>query len=382
MIDWWIIEKSFQHTLTPSETEQLQKWLEESAEHRSFYDQARNEGNRQEPEAETYRRWRIEFEKRLPSAKRNRQKRLVFYWSGAAAVLVVAITTVFWLRDRTNVPDSPIQQLARQEQEHGKVRLMTADGKMMNLSSAHGPDTLEIDETRIIKGQGELLYTQGTLPATTDSVAFNRLEVTRGAEYIVTLEDGTRVWLNADSRLGYPVRFTGGTREVELQGEAYFEVSRNEHKPFVVRSEGVRVTGLGTEFNINSRKSGEVRTTLIKGKVQVAVDGHAPLVLQPGEQALSDLTTGESRAGKVNIRKYTAWRHGNFCFEEATMEEIFRELSLWYDIEVVYENERLKAEKFSGYMSRAASIASVLAKIERTTYIHFSINQNKITVRN
>lgn len=382
MIDWWIIEKSFQQTLNPSEAKQLQNWLKESDVHRNFYNQARNAENRQEPGAETDQRWRIEFEKRLQSTRRNRPKRLSYYWIRIAAVLVVAIATVFWLRNRTNEPDSPILQLTQQEQEHGKVRLMTADGNVMDISSIYYPDTLEIDEARIIKRQGELLYAQGALPTTNDSAVFNRIEVTRGAEYLVTLEDGTRVWLNAASRLDYPVRFTGNTREVALQGEAYFEVSKNEHKPFVVHSEGIRVTVLGTEFNINSRKTGEVRTTLVKGKVEVAVNGHTPLILQPGEQALSNLITGESRSDKVNIRRYTAWRHGNFCFEEATMEEIFQELSLWYDIEVEYANDQLKAEKFSGYLSRETSISSILSKIERTTYIHFSINQNKITVKN
>ena len=167
---------------------------------------------------------------------------------------------------------------------------------------------------------------------------------------------------------------------MELHGEAYFEVRQDKSKPFIVRTGQLKVMVLGTEFNVNTRIPDHVRTTLVGGKVQVAFGEADPCILRPGEMASTDLFSGKTTVEQVNIQKYIAWRHGRFCFEGATIEEIMQELALWYDLRVEYADERVKQEKFSGYLPRGESVMSILRKIEQTSYVHFTMIQNRIIV--
>ena len=196
----------------------------------------------------------------------------------------------------------------------------------------------------------------------------------------IVLPDGTKVWLNQSAVLKYPREFSDKERNVYLEGEAYFEVSHDTRKPFIVHTGELTVTVLGTEFNVNTRIPTHVRTTLVEGKVQVTFKEGIPYILTPGEMASTDVFSGQTTVEQVNIQKYIAWRHGRFCFEEATIEEIMQELSLWYDLQVEYQNQKVKQEKFSGYLPRGESVMSILQKIEQTSYVHFKRVQNKIIV--
>jgi len=189
------------------------------------------------------------------------------------------------------------------------------------------------------------------------------------------------VWLNSDSRFTYPVTFTGKYREVQLDGEAYFQVSRNEARPFRVHTQGMDVVVLGTEFNVNTRRPEQVQTTLVKGKVGVETVSEKPVLLQPGEMASTNVLTGRTRKEQVDVERFVAWRYGAYCFEDATMEKILTELGLWYDVEIEYRNEQLRRERFSGYLLRGESITSILHKIEQTTYVHFTVAGNRIIVK-
>ena len=160
----------------------------------------------------------------------------------------------------------------------------------------------------------------------------------------------------------------------------YFEVTHHENKPFIVHTAGMKVKVLGTEFNMNTRNTAGIQTTLVKGKVVVEGEHFTAVVLNPGELATADIKTGKVDIVPVNVRKYIAWRYGEYFFEEATMEEILNELSLWYDVEIVYRQEQLRKEKFSGCLRRSESIVSLLNKIEQTTYVHFSVEPNRIIV--
>ena len=206
----------------------------------------------------------------------------------------------------------------------------------------------------------------------------NRLDVPQGAEYHLVLSDGTRVWMNARSRLVYPVAF-GDTREVELEGEAYFEVTRDENRPFIVHAGQVAVKVLGTEFNVNTCRKQKVQTVLVKGSVQVENGGKREVVLRPGE--LAETVGTQIRVTQVNVRKYTAWREGVFYFEEAELEEIMTELADWYCVQAVFTDQTVRTRKFSGVLERSETIENVLKKIERTTSVHFTIQQGIIQVK-
>lgn len=378
MIDWWIIEKSLNKKLTPQEKKCFDEWLEATPKHRVLYDKIKHTGNMDDNTAD-FDRWRQAFQEKLTARKRQEKKHIFLKLTVAAAVLLLFLGGGYWWFNLENKTHSIVESLA-QEPNRGAIRLTTASGEILNLSSADTSDMLKIDGAKIVKGQGILIYEKASGEPQVEQSGYNQIEVPKGAEYRLVLSDGTRVWLNSDTHLSYPTNFEKSIRKVEIHGEAYFEVSHNAKKPFIVRTGELTVKVLGTEFNVNTRIPTHVRTTLVEGKVQVTFKEDAPHVLTPGEMASTNLLSGQTSIERVNIQKYIAWRHGRFCFEEATIEEIMQELSLWYDLQVEYQNQKIKQEKFSGYLPRGESVTSILKKIEQTSYVHFKIVQNKITV--
>ena len=378
MIDWWIIEKSLNKKLTPQEKKCFDEWLEATPKHRVLYNKIKCAGNI-DNNAEDFDRWRQAFLKKLTTRKQQEKKRIFLNLTVAAAFLFLFLGGGYWWFNMENKTHGIVEPFA-QEPNRGSVRLTTASGEVLNLSSETTSDVLKVDGAKIVKDQGTLIYEKAPEEPQSEQSGYNKIEVPKGAEYRLVLSDGTRIWLNSDTRLNYPTNFEKNVREVEIHGEVYFEVSHDTRKPFIVRTGELTVTVLGTEFNVNTRIPTHVRTTLVEGKVQVTFKEGIPYILTPGEMASTDVFSGQTTVEQVNIQKYIAWRHGRFCFEEATIEEIMQELSLWYDLQVEYQNQQVKQEKFSGYLPRGESVMSILKKIEQTSYVHFKMVQNKIIV--
>jgi len=156
-------------------------------------------------------------------------------------------------------------------------------------------------------------------------------------------------------------------------------VTRDENRPFIVHAGQVAVKVLGTEFNVNTCRKQKVQTVLVKGSVQVENGGKREVVLRPGE--LAETVGTQIRVTQVNVRKYTAWREGVFYFEEAELEEIMTELADWYCVQAVFTDQTVRTRKFSGVLERSETIENVLKKIERTTSVHFTIQQGIIQVK-
>lgn len=195
-----------------------------------------------------------------------------------------------------------------------------------------------------------------------------------GGQFQVVLPDGTKVWLNAASSLKYPVSFSGNSRKVYLEGEAYFEVMKNAAAPFVVKSEKQSVTVLGTHFNVNTYLDEKViRTTLLEGSVSVRDDSKGQEVLiKPGEQLE---LTGQMNVRKVDVANAVAWKNGRFNFQDQSLEEVLRQLARWYDIDVVYDGPAPKVE-FYGGAYRDAQLSTVLQLLE-SAEITFSIEDGR-----
>ena len=380
MIDWWLIEKSLCDKLTDREKQLLDGWLNEALSHKQLYENIKNSRHLM-PEIPEPAEWRLMFERKLKRLEARHKKRLLIHWGSVAALFIITLASGYWWMMRPAASYVAQPSSVSQTPDRAKVKLLTAQGKVMNLSNTGKGDTLMIDGMRLVKQSGALSYQKISPEGMTSKPINNQIEVPRGAEFLLTLNDGTKVWLNSDSRLTYPVTFVGEKREVELQGEAYFEVTKDANKPFIVRSGQVATTVLGTEFNMNTRLSENIRVLLVTGSVEVSIDKAPPSLLRPGEMAVANPQTGEIQVEKVNVQKYTAWRYGNYCFEDVSLEAMFEELSLWYDMEVEFQNDRLRKETFSGYLPRGDSIFSILRKVEQTTYVHFSVAGKKIVVK-
>src|SRR5690606_22741368 len=209
------------------------------------------------------------------------------------------------------------------------------------------------------------------------------LTTPKGGTYRLTLSDGTNVWLNAASTLRYPAKFTGTERMVELEGEAYFEVSRltrgsDIRVPFRVVSKGQTVEVLGTEFNITAYADEDaVRTTLVEGSVQVVSDGAIetqrpqPVTLRPGQQSV--VSPDGTQINSVDVSMFTAWKDGLFSFRETEMSDAMRQLARWYNVDVVYEGA-VPETYFFGNIRRDKSLAHALAILKKSG-INFRITK-------
>jgi len=190
--------------------------------------------------------------------------------------------------------------------------------------------------TKVVLNNGQLSYQAAN--TTTATGAWNTINTPRGRQFKVALPDGTQVWLNAASSIRYPVAFTGKERKVEINGEAYLEVAKNTSMPFIVQANDVEVLVLGTHFNINSYSDEEaIKTTLLEGAVKVST-GAATALLTPGKQAAISTGSGMN-VQAADIEQVVAWKNGVFNFQNATLEQVMRQLARWYDIEIVYEKD-------------------------------------------
>ncbi|MGJ8733621.1 MAG: FecR family protein [Cellulophaga sp.] len=221
----------------------------------------------------------------------------------------------------------------------------------------------------------ELVYS----PSSSKEIAFNYLTVPRGGQFFVQLADGTKVWLNSDSKLKYPENFTEGkVREVELvYGEAYFDVSPStDHKGarFKVLSKYQDIEVLGTEFNVKAyTDEDKIYTTLVEGKVSLEKE-NVKSFLAPGQQAVTKQGIGEVTVQYIDVAAEISWKKGLFTFKRESLKQIMKTLSRWYNVDVVFLNKDLENIEFKGVFNKKQTIEEVLTLIQNTNFI----NQYKI----
>lgn len=207
---------------------------------------------------------------------------------------------------------------------------------------------------------------------------FNTLIVPKGGYYKLELSDGTKVWINAMSKLKFPESFGPGERKVQLEGEAYFEVSKDAQRPFIVQANGTDVKVLGTHFNVDAY-SKKVRTTLEEGKVEVSVAEHA-IILQPGEFAES--VDGRLNKGYADLAKDLAWHNNEFYFNRDNVQSIVNQLSNWYDVEAKFDQGVNRNKAITGSVDRNVPLSQVLEMLEYVSDLRFKIDGNQLIIKN
>uniref|UniRef100_UPI0032162EEE FecR family protein n=1 Tax=uncultured Draconibacterium sp. TaxID=1573823 RepID=UPI0032162EEE len=383
-IDFKIIWKKIQGTLTSKEEKVFSEWLNEDKSHHVFFEKVQvfyEIGRlKNEKDIDVLKAWDL-VSKRL---KQNKQTvwPTWFKIAGSVAATVLIMLSVYMVFYSAPEPEhlSEVQEMIIPPGT-SKARLIFDDGESVDLSEGrnfHG----EVDGAKVSNQGNQITYNKNAVPV--EEIRYNTLEIPRGAEYFVILSDGTRVWLNSDSRLRYPVSFTGDKRVVELEGEAYFEVSENKEVPFQVLSAGQTIEVLGTEFNISSYQDQQlIYTTLVEGKVNVFSDKKPELVktLVPGYQTYMYKESGDISIREVEINEFVAWKDGYFSFNNKTLEEMMNILSRWYDIDVEFENDTKKKLKFTGEIARYENLEKMLQLIEKTQEVRFEKKENKIRIK-
>ena len=371
-----LITAELSETITPEEKERLNVWLAEDERHYMRYCRIRERLKRGEGE-NVFRnpeRVREDMEKLKKKLSGNKRRFLLsgnYFWRYAAvAVFTIGIAIGLIERpweDRSSEISPMAQQPAVLPGSY-KAVLTLASGEQVNLEE-WGRDSLWKDGTLIRKRKGELTYEQKAGDMQQEEMLFNTITIPRSGEYKLVLSDGTKVWLNSDSKLEFPNTFVGDERRVKLAGEAYFEVAKNKAKPFRVEVDRVEVVVLGTSFNIHAYDEA-VKTTLVEGAVKLNVAGKA-YSLSPGFEANVD--QGGVKIVKSDVYEQIAWKDGRFVFREKRLEEVMSILSRWYDFEIFYQNAAVKDLHFTGNIPRHATINEVLKFLERTHLVHFSV---------
>ena len=297
--------------------------------------------------------------------------------ASAAAVLLIifSIGLFFYNRPGSGTISSEILPGGN------KALLTLANGEKISLTDAADGSIADQANVNITKtANGQLVYT--ILNSANQSLppSYNTVETPKGGQFHIVLPDGTKAWLNAASSLRFPTYFAGNSRKVELTGEGYFEVSKNKKSPFFVKTDNQEIEVLGTHFNVNAYKDeGATKTTLLEGSVRVK-SGEASYVLSPGQQSL--LKGNVFNVSNVDTEISTAWKNGQFMFNDETIDAIMRQISRWYDVDVEFAQKPSGTKVFWGTISRFENVSQVLEILEMTKSVKFKIEGRRIIVKN
>lgn len=350
---------------------ELEEWLAESEDNQREYEDIRRrlrEDLRQKEESLAPAAWK-KTERRLP---KRRTLRRIAQWAAAACVAFAMGTSAFlWMQAEEELPAT----VSTNTKSYQAV-LILGDGERVTLNDSTRQFITEKAGTRISTEGNTVRYEAQEESETTE---MHTLLIPRGGEFHMELADGTQVWLNSESKLTYPARFTGGTREVAMEGEVCFQVAKNEAQPFIVRTGGMAVKVLGTVFNVDAYPdNGRIATTLVEGKVEIQA-GDEKQTLLPDQQAVLEKGKG-IEVKKVYAEDYISWIGGVFHFTEASLEEIMQKLSRWYNFEFFFANADVKDAHFTLNIRRYENVSDILSKIEKTGRAHFNINGRTVVV--
>lgn len=349
----------------------LLKWREASSDNERIF-QKITEENYLESE---YAAWRavdtrrpmMEMRKRIRRSRRAAFGRFASYASGACVCVAVGVLLGVKFFG-TSAPPSVIPEekdlISMIEPGTTKATLTTTEGEVYNFS-----DPLQAEQ--VARKRAE------------DRARLNNLEIPRGGEFHITLEDGTEVWLNAQTSLKYPEVFSDTVRIVEISGEGYFKVAKDSSRPFIVRTAGQIIRVYGTEFNINSYEDDEeVLTTLVEGSISLTSDGHPTneLLLAPGHQAVFSKAADETTIKTVDTQVVTSWRNDMFVFDDLTLDKIMRQLSRWYDFDYKFGDKVSSQIVFKGRIPRYGKFGDALLILEKSGGLNFEVEDKTIII--
>ena len=364
--------------ITDEEMQELQRWMDVAPENRAMFDRI-CEGKDILYKYRMYKKIDHKAayercEKRVGIKRKN-----IRVWLKYAAMLLLPLGTIFVLL-RNNEHEQPVE-VATVDILPGetKATLILADGKSV---------VLQHDTTRdIVVGEGVNAKNSGSGIVYSANgnekrdLQYNVLQTPRGGEYQITLADGSMVQLNSGTQLKFPVVFDKEKREVYLTGEAFFEVQKDEKRPFYVIADGIKIRVYGTSFNVNTHDKERVQTVLVEGSIGLSAEKGGPEYrMKPSQLGEYRRTDASVNVKTVDIEPYVSWKDGFFVFENQTLEQIMNTLSLWYDVDIFYTNEQLKELHFTGHVKRYEKIDNILRAIKSAVGVTFAVEGKEIWI--
>lgn len=306
------------------------------------------------------------------------QRKWFKYAASFLAIALVGLSSYFILINR----DSPkVVEYAKTKENifdpgSKKAYLFSSQGRTIDLSETF---ELKNDDGTIISNKSEGVVRFQQNGSVKKKVEQHTIYVPKGGEYELLLADGSKVFLNSESKLVFPGYFEEDTRQVELAGEAYFDIKKDD-KPFIVKTAEMQIEVLGTSFNVNAYQDNEsVNATLIEGSVQVHIPNSPETYLLVPENNISiQKSSNKVSVQKVNTEIYTAWVKGEFAFRNQSLGNIFIQLARWYDFEIEYENPAIQTMRFTGSAEKVRPLDYLLNQIQLVTDIKYKKEGNKI----
>ena len=320
--------------------------------------------------------------------KKTSIRKIVPVWSRYAAVLLLGliVSVVFYYTNRDKSIENQSAINSSEElnpylitSERVNPYLITSKGEKYDLKDSA---SVEIEEEGlVIENRNETLnYNQDITGEEKREISYHTLVVPRGEEYKLYLADGTAIWLNSESSLSYPEVFNGQEREVNLKGEAYFEVAHDENKPFIVVSDKQKVQVYGTSFNVKDYNDDELaQTTLVEGSVKVtAANTGKSSFIKPSEQAVLEQNNLNIR--KVDVDQYVSWKDGIFICKKERLEDIMKNISRWYNVEILFSDQEARDYHFTVYFDKTKGIDYVITQFNATNKVNIKLLESTLTI--
>lgn len=380
-----LIFKELKGELLKNDQEILDAWKAESKDNLATYHKIINEQNLANSisnyaSSDTLKAWTRFKDSTRPQ---NKNKIVTFkHWLqyAAIAIILIGVSTYFLLKQQT--PGyAPVTQLQAINSGTQRAVLKTGNNEIIELGVMETKRTIQLASATVSDSNNTLSFAGLEKINTSAPQVMNTLETPRGGEYSLVLSDGTVVYLNTETKLTFPDFFSDYQREVTLSGEAFFEVSKSQTRPFIVKTTNYDVKVYGTSFNVCAYGNDNFsHTTLVEGSVGIETFSGNELKLIPGEQALFRTTTNTIDTREVNTYVYTSWKDGKFVFDHETLEGLTKKLERWYNVDFSFADEKLKTYHFSGTIERYNDLSSILNVVALTTHIEFQINGNSVSV--
>ncbi|MBV7532179.1 FecR family protein [Chitinophaga sp. sic0106] len=317
---------------------------------------------------------------RILAKPQPKVRRLQPLWAAAAAAILLLGGAVFYFlhQQKTAMPLAKVVNASYKNDVMPGVTgatLTLADGTVVPLDSAGSQLSLVQGSTQVSAVNGTIAYSGAV--TSPEKIIYNTLTTRRGQQYPLRLSDGSLVILDAGSSITYPVGFPADRREVQVHGQAWFEITADAARPFTVKNDEISIAVLGTSFNVKAyEEESGLEVTLVAGSVRVS-NGSSNKVLMPGQQAVlsgNDIKVNANAA----ISEATAWKDGNFEYKSRSLTHVMQDVARWYDIEIVYDGAK-PTDTFTGGFSRSITLTELLTILEMSR-IHFKLEGRKLTV--
>lgn len=380
-IDWNLLTRHINGELSEEEENTFNSWITSNDEHQKYYERMVSEWTSETLHDRDLSRILSKFDTTLQIQKKRQKliiRKRITQWSVAAALLVSFGTLLLVNRHQQDDVPTILQTISPGQ---SKAYLVMHDGTNIHLNQTN-------DSSHLVIGSTEIRDTKGTVTFVDNDtshreIEYNTLVIPRNGEYHIVLNDGSEVWLNAESSLKFPTHFKGEERHVILSGEAYFKVSHDSRHSFIVETDLGHVKVYGTEFNVRRYTDEQtIRTTLVNGSVGFCSNENTSkdyVKIEPGYQISYE--RGEKiMVKKVNVSNEIAWHKQLFSFEHCSLDEIMRDVARWYDVDISFNNEDLKKLYFTCTLDRYDKIEKLLRFFEEVYDIKFNIEGKHITV--